>query len=139
VIDPSGPRGWVGVQNARGRHVRRQRCAAPEETLRNVLVRVVQHGVRAVRGGEELWDQGHVAADDGLPKRRGVPLVETSDELRPRVEAAFPGNGQLGIGQLERARGARNVRADDQEAAEGGQIAVAGRADSARDSAQLFG
>jgi hypothetical protein len=54
--------------------------------------------------------------------------VEVRDELRPRVEAAFPGDGQLGIGQLERARGVCNVRADGLQAAESGQIAVAGRA-----------
>ena len=81
-----------------------------------------------VRGGEELSHERHVTAGDGVAKRRSVPLVEVRDELRPRVEAAFSGDGQLGIGQLERAGAVRNVRADGLQAAEGGQIAVAGRA-----------
>jgi hypothetical protein len=54
--------------------------------------------------------------------------VEVRDELRPRVEAAFPRDGQLGIGQLEPPRGLGDVRADCPQAGERGRIAVAGRA-----------
>jgi hypothetical protein len=67
---------------------------------------------------------GNVTIVHRVMKHLDVAVLEVGDELRPRLEASFPGDGQLCDGQLDRSPRAGGIRVNRADACERRWIAV---------------
>ena len=96
--------------------------------LAEVEHRIVDARAHVVQRDELLraWD---VLAAYRFAERRDVALLDVGDQLRPRREAGFAGDGELRVAERERSRGLAGVGSHGADPGECGRIAGASRLD----------